>query len=58
VPGGMQLRALQTIDGLGPTASNTIIIPIPLEILDGFAALAHKMAQMKDAEKPAKKGKK
>ncbi len=55
VPGGMQLRALQTIDGLGPTASNTVIIPLPLEILDGFAALAHKMAQMKDYEKSEKK---
>lgn len=51
VPGGMQLRALQTIDGLGPTASNTVIIPLPLEILDGFAALAHKMAQMKEEGK-------
>ncbi len=58
VPGGMQLRALQTIDGLGPTASNTVIIPIPLEILDGFAALAHKMAQMKELDKPEKKAKK
>ena len=61
VPGGMQLRALQTIDGLGPTASNTVIIPLPLEILDGFAALAHKLAQIKEAdfvEKKARKGKK
>ena len=58
VPGGMQLRALQTIDGLGPTASNTVIIPLPLEILDGFAALAHKMAQMKDYEKSEKKARK
>ena len=58
VPGGMQLRALQTIDGLGPTASNTVIIPLPLEILDGFAALAHKLAQLKETEEPVKKGKK
>jgi len=58
VPGGMQLRALQTIDGLGPTASNTVIIPLPLEILDGFAALAHKLSQLKENEKPAKKSKK
>ena len=61
VPGGMQLRALQTIDGLGPTASNTVIIPLPLEILDGFAALAHKLAQIKEADladTAEKKGKK
>lgn len=39
-PGGMQLRALQTLDGLGPTPSNTVIIPIPLELLDGFREIA------------------
>jgi len=58
VPGGMQLRALQTIDGLGPTASNTVIIPLPLEILDGFAALAHKLSSIKEFEKSEKKAKK
>ena len=39
-PGGMQLRVLQTLDGLGPTPSNTIVIPIPLELLDGFKEIA------------------
>ena len=58
VPGGMQLRALQTIDGLGPTASNTVIIPLPLEILDGFAALAHKLSQIKEADMADAKPKK
>jgi regulator of protease activity HflC (stomatin/prohibitin superfamily) len=33
-PGAMQLRTLQTLDGLGPTASNTVIIALPLEIID------------------------
>ena len=51
VPGGMQLRALQTIDGLGPTASNTVIIPLPLELLDGFAALAHSMKEIRENTK-------
>ncbi|HBG07491.1 MAG TPA: hypothetical protein DDY22_18530 [Geobacter sp.] len=54
-PGGMQLRALQTIDGLGPTASNTVIIPLPLELLDGFKDLAASLRSMKDY-KDAKKG--
>ena len=40
MPGGMQLRTLQTIDGLGPSASNTVVIPFPLELLDGFRDLA------------------
>lgn len=46
-PGGMQLRALQTIDGLGPTASNTVVIPIPLDILDGFRDIAEALKQNK-----------
>jgi len=33
-PGAMQLRTLQTLDGLGPTASNTVIIAIPVEVMD------------------------
>lgn len=33
-PGAMQLRTLQTIDGLGPQASNTVVIAVPIEILE------------------------
>jgi len=33
-PGAMQLRTLQTIDGLGPTASNTVVIAVPIELMD------------------------
>jgi len=32
-PGAMQLRTLQTIDGLGPTASNTVVLAIPIELM-------------------------
>ena len=32
-PGAMQLRTLQTIDGLGPGASNTVIPAVPIEIM-------------------------
>jgi regulator of protease activity HflC (stomatin/prohibitin superfamily) len=41
-PGAMQLRTLQTIDGLGPTASNTVVLAIPVEVmnvLNGAATL-------------------
>ena len=38
-PGAMQLRTLQTIDGLGPTASNTVVLAVPIEVLENFAAL-------------------
>jgi regulator of protease activity HflC (stomatin/prohibitin superfamily) len=33
-PGAMQLRTLQTIDGLGPQASNTVLIAVPIEIME------------------------
>ncbi len=33
-PGAMQLRTLQTLDGLGPTASNTVIMAVPIEVMD------------------------
>jgi regulator of protease activity HflC (stomatin/prohibitin superfamily) len=37
-PGAMQLRTLQTIDGLGPSASNTVVLALPLEIMDVMRA--------------------
>jgi len=33
-PGAMQLRTLQTLDGLGPTASNTVVIAVPVDVLE------------------------
>lgn len=38
-PGAMQLRTLQTVDGLGPTASNTVVIAVPIDILNAVATL-------------------
>ena len=32
--GAMQLRTLQTLDGLGPTASNTVIMALPVEVFE------------------------
>ena len=37
-PGAMQLRTLQTVDGLGPTASNTFVIALPMEIMGALHA--------------------
>lgn len=33
-PGAMQLRTLQTLDGLGPQASNTVVLAIPIEVME------------------------
>jgi len=32
--GAMQLRTLQTLDGLGPSPSNTVIMALPVDLLD------------------------
>lgn len=40
-PGAMQLRSLQTIDGLGPTPSNTVVLAVPIEVMEAVEALAH-----------------
>jgi regulator of protease activity HflC (stomatin/prohibitin superfamily) len=34
--GAMQLRTLQTIDGLGPAASNTVIIAVPVDVMEAL----------------------
>ncbi len=41
-PGAMQLRTLQTIDGLGPTASNTVVIAVPIEIMEAVKSIVKK----------------
>jgi regulator of protease activity HflC (stomatin/prohibitin superfamily) len=43
-PGAMQLRVLQTLDGLGPSASNTVVFALPLEVLEAFKAVGAKVA--------------
>ena len=37
--GAMQLRTLQTLDGLGPTASNTVVMALPVEVMEFFQKL-------------------
>jgi regulator of protease activity HflC (stomatin/prohibitin superfamily) len=38
-PGAMQLRTLQTIDGLGPTASNTVVFAVPMDLVEAARAV-------------------
>jgi regulator of protease activity HflC (stomatin/prohibitin superfamily) len=44
-PGAMQLRTLQTIDGLGPSASNTVVLAIPLDVMESFKAVVKKTGE-------------
>jgi len=47
-PGAMQLRTLQTIDGLGPSPSNTVIL-LPAELSEAARALGLMLAGKKPA---------
>jgi regulator of protease activity HflC (stomatin/prohibitin superfamily) len=46
-PGAMQLRTLQTIDGLGPTASNTVVVAVPLDIMEAIRAVGERLGSPK-----------
>jgi regulator of protease activity HflC (stomatin/prohibitin superfamily) len=35
-PGAMQLRTLQTLDGLGSSPSNTVVLAVPVEVLEAL----------------------
>ncbi|MGP0069581.1 MAG: slipin family protein [Isosphaeraceae bacterium] len=52
-PGAMQLRTLQTIDGLGPTASNTVVLGVPVEIMETVIALKDAMQSLAAASPSA-----
>jgi regulator of protease activity HflC (stomatin/prohibitin superfamily) len=43
-PGAMQLRTLQTIDGLGPSPSNTVVLAVPVEFMEAIKKIAGKLA--------------
>ncbi len=46
-PGAMQLRTLQTIDGLGPTPSNTVVLAVPVDILEAVRMFTTRLAEKK-----------
>ena len=41
--GAMQLRTLQTLDGLGSSPSNTVVIAVPVEVLELARVVANKV---------------
>jgi regulator of protease activity HflC (stomatin/prohibitin superfamily) len=49
-PGAMQLRTLQTIDGLGPQASNTVVLAVPIEIMELAKRASESLAHNGKAE--------
>jgi regulator of protease activity HflC (stomatin/prohibitin superfamily) len=51
-PGAMQLRTLQTIDGLGPSPSNTVVLALPVDVLETIRALSTALKERKPASAP------
>jgi len=51
-PGAMQLRTLQTLDGLGASPSNTVVMAVPVEILALVRELSAKLRGAPIRENP------
>lgn len=51
-PGAMQLRTLQTVDGLGPTASNTVVIAVPVDIMEAVRHFSRRLGSQETATVP------
>jgi hypothetical protein len=39
VPGGMSLRTLKTIEAINPDPSKTVIFALPVDVMQGMAAM-------------------
>ena len=48
-PGAMHLRTLQTIDGLGPSASNTVVLAVPVEMMEIIGSLKEMLRTRRDS---------
>ena len=47
----MQLRTLQSLDGLGSSPSNTVVLAVPVEVLELAKSVANRVTQTVDAPK-------
>ncbi|MCH7904129.1 MAG: SPFH domain-containing protein [Armatimonadetes bacterium] len=54
-PGALQLRTLQTLDGLGPSSSNTVVLALPIEVFEAMRSIpqfANAVTVKRDAQSP------
>ncbi|CAN5698436.1 slipin family protein [soil metagenome] len=51
-PGALQLRTLQTLDSLGTSAANTVVLAVPVDVMEAVRAIP-KMASILAGEKPS-----
>lgn len=50
-PGALQLRTLQALEGLGTSPSNTVIMAVPIEVVDALRTVPH-LAQLMKGDNP------
>jgi hypothetical protein len=51
-PGAMQLRTLQTIDGLGASPSNTVVLAVPVDVMETMKGLSALLKDRKPTVPP------
>lgn len=56
-PGALQLRTLQTLDSLGNSASNTVVLAVPVDVMTAVQAIPKLVAQKESAPDSAKEEK-
>lgn len=53
-PGALQLRTLQTLDGLGASPANTVVLAFPMELVEALRSVPPLAAAISASKTPAK----
>jgi regulator of protease activity HflC (stomatin/prohibitin superfamily) len=56
-PGALQLRSLQTLDSLGNSAANTVVMAVPMEVMNALQAIPNLVGNKQPAKLPEKEKK-
>jgi len=51
-PGALQLRTLQTLDSLGSSQANTVVMAVPVEIMNAVQALTNLVPAKQPVQAP------
>ncbi|HEY0867401.1 MAG TPA: SPFH domain-containing protein [Fimbriimonas sp.] len=54
-PGALQLRSLQTLDSLGSSAANTVVMAVPMEVMNALQAVPRLLDHRTPEKLPGKK---
>jgi hypothetical protein len=53
-PGALQLRTLQTLDSLGSSAANTVVLALPIEVTNALGAIPTLAKALQGTSNPSK----